>query len=200
MVDGGVEDSDDSGFWLIDLVMLSGVFCVCDVELLLLDGNGLWVVFVLCVYEEVLFCSISCGFYCCGCFMLLLDWVMLGYLQVIDEMMSWCYGVLFMLGMVLMIMLEGISEFILSLGMYMILMLVLVVCVQCKLIELSLCSMLFVGQVFLLFNLVSDVMLLVCYYQQLYLQLGQGVGLQLDEIENLLYEYVQVLLGVGVVD
>lgn len=40
MVDGGVGDSDDSGLRSIDLATLSGVLRVCDVELLLLDGNG----------------------------------------------------------------------------------------------------------------------------------------------------------------
>lgn len=40
MVDGGVEDSDDSGLRSIDLATLGGVLRVCDVELLLLDGRA----------------------------------------------------------------------------------------------------------------------------------------------------------------
>lgn len=62
MVDGGVEDSDDSGLRSIDLATLGGVLRVCDVELLLLDGNGPRAAFASRVHEEALFCSISCGF------------------------------------------------------------------------------------------------------------------------------------------
>ncbi|MGE8285263.1 MAG: AraC family transcriptional regulator, partial [Stenotrophomonas lactitubi] len=40
MVDGGVEHNDDGDLRSIDLATLSGVLRVCDVELLLLDGNG----------------------------------------------------------------------------------------------------------------------------------------------------------------
>ncbi len=61
MVDGGVEDSDDSGLRSIDLATLGGVLRVCDVELLLLDGNGPRAAFASRVHEEALFCSISCG-------------------------------------------------------------------------------------------------------------------------------------------
>ncbi len=78
MVDGGVGDSDDSGLRSIDLATLSGVLRVCDVELLLLDGNGPRAAFASRVHEEALFCSISCGFHCRGRFMLPPDWAMLG--------------------------------------------------------------------------------------------------------------------------
>jgi AraC family ethanolamine operon transcriptional activator len=93
MVDGGVGDSDDSGLRSIDLATLSGVLRVCDVELLLLDGNGPRAAFASRVHEEALFCSISCGFHCRGRFMLPPDWAMLGYLHATDETLSWCHGV-----------------------------------------------------------------------------------------------------------
>lgn len=124
MVDGGVEDSDDSGLRSIDLATLGGVLRVCDVELLLLDGNGPRAAFASRVHEEALFCSISCGFHCRGRFMLPPDWAMLGYLHATDETLSWCHGVPLAPGMALTVMPEGISEFTLSPGTHMTLMLV----------------------------------------------------------------------------
>ncbi len=124
MVDGGVGDSDDSGLRSIDLATLSGVLRVCDVELLLLDGNGPRAAFASRVHEEALFCSISCGFHCRGRFMLPPDWAMLGYLHATDETLSWCHGVPLAAGMALTVMPEGISEFTLSPGTHMTLMLV----------------------------------------------------------------------------
>ncbi len=119
MVDGGVGDSDDSGLRSIDLATLGGVLRVCDVELLLLDGNGPRAAFASRVHEEALFCSISCGFHCRGRFMLPPDWAMLGYLHATDETQSWCHGVPLTAGMALTIMPEGISEFTLSPGTHM---------------------------------------------------------------------------------
>ncbi len=177
MVDGGVEDSDDSGLRSIDLATLSGVLRVCDVELLLLDGNGPRAAFASRVHEEALFCSISCGFHCRGRFMLPPDWAMLGYLHATDETMSWCHGVPLAPGMALTIMPEGISEFTLSPGTHMTLMLVPVARVQRKLTELSLRSTPPAGQALSLFNLASDATPLARHYQQLHLQLGQGAGL-----------------------
>ena len=101
MVDGGVGDSGDSGLRSIDLATLSGVLRVCDVELLLLDGNGPRAAFASRVHEEALFCSISCGFHCRGRFMLPPDWAMLGYLHATDETLSWCHGVPLTPGMAL---------------------------------------------------------------------------------------------------
>lgn len=197
MVDGGVGDSDDSGLRSIDLATLSGVLRVCDVELLLLDGNGPRAAFASRVHEEALFCSISCGFHCRGRFMLPPDWAMLGYLHATDETLSWCHGVPLAPGMALTVMPEGISEFTLSPGTHMTLMLVPVARVQRKLTELSLRSTPPAGQALSLFNLASEAAPLAQHYQQLHLQLGQGTGLQPEETERLLHEHVQALLGAG---
>lgn len=200
MVDGGVEDSDDSGLRSIDLATLGGVLRVCDVELLLLDGNGPRATFASRVHEEALFCSISCGFHCRGRFMLPPDWAMLGYLHATDETLSWCHGVPLAPGMALTVMPEGISEFTLSPGTHMTLMLVPVARVQRKLTELSLRSTPPAGQALSLFNLANDSAPLAHHYQQLHLQLGQGAGLQPQETERLLHEHVQALLGAGAAD
>ncbi|MEL7883652.1 helix-turn-helix domain-containing protein [Serratia marcescens] len=173
---------------------------VCDVELLLLDGNGPRAAFASRVHEEALFCSISCGFHCRGRFMLPPDWAMLGYLHATDETLSWCHGVPLVPGMALTVMPEGISEFTLSPGTHMTLMLVPVARVQRKLTELSLRSTPPAGQALSLFNLASEAAPLAQHYQQLHLQLGQGTGLQPEETERLLHEHVQALLGAGSAD
>nr|WP_295568840.1 helix-turn-helix domain-containing protein [uncultured Stenotrophomonas sp.] len=200
MVDGGVGDSDDGGLRSIDLATLSGVLRVCDVELLLLDGNGPRAAFASRVHEEALFCSISCGFHCRGRFMLPPDWAMLGYLHATDETLSWCHGVPLTPGMALTVMPEGISEFTLSPGTHMTLMLVPVARVQRKLTELSLRSTPPAGQALSLFNLANDSAPLAQHYQQLHLQLGRGASLQTEETEQLLHEHVQALLGAGAAD
>jgi len=176
MVDGGVEDNDDGDLRSIDLATLSGVLRVCDVELLLLDGNGPRAAFASRVHEEALFCSVTCGFHCRGRFMLPPDWAMLGYLHTTDDALSWCHGVPLTPGMALTVMPEGISEFTLSPGTQMTLMLVPVARVQRKLTELSLRSTPPAGQALSLFNLGDDAMPLVRHYQQLHAQLGQGGG------------------------
>lgn len=168
MVDGGVVDSDDGELRSIDLATLSGVLRVCDVELLLLDGNGPRAAFASRVHEEALFCSISCGFHCRGRFMLPPDWAMLGYLQATDEAVSWCHGVPLAAGMALTVLPEGISEFTLSPGTRLTLMLVPVSRVQRKLTELSLRSTPPAGQALSLFNLSSDDAPLALHYQQLH--------------------------------
>ena len=61
------------------------------------------------------------------------DWAMLGYLQATDEAVSWCHGVPLTPGMALTIMPEGISEFTLSPGTHMTLMLLPVARVQSSL-------------------------------------------------------------------
>ncbi len=200
MADGGVEDNDDGDLRSIDLATLSGVLRVCDVELLLLDGNGPRAAFASRVHEEALFCSISCGFHCRGRFMLPPDWAMLGYLHTTDDALSWCHGVPLTPGMALTVMPEGISEFTLSPGTQLTLMLVPVARVQRKLTELSLRSTPPAGQALSLFNLGDDAVPLVRHYQQLHAQLGQGGGLQPEETERLLHEHIQALLGAGPAD
>ncbi|WP_251278317.1 hypothetical protein, partial [Enterobacter hormaechei] len=81
---------------------------------------------------------------------------MLGYLHATDETLSWCHGVPLVPGMALTVMPEGISEFTLSPGTHMTLMLVPVARVQRKLTELSLRSTPPAGQALSLFNLASE--------------------------------------------
>jgi len=98
VMEGGVGDIeggqlDDGELRSIDLATLSGVLRVCDVELLLLDGNGPKAAFSSRVHDEALFCSITCGFHCRGRFMLPPDWAMLGFVHATDAVQSWCHGV-----------------------------------------------------------------------------------------------------------
>ena len=80
------------------------------------------------------------------------DWAMLGYLHATDETLSWCHGVPLAAGMALTVMPEGISEFTLSPGTHMTLMLVPAARVQRKLTELSLRSTPPAGQALSLFS------------------------------------------------
>ncbi|KAG1434559.1 hypothetical protein G6F55_014516 [Rhizopus delemar] len=95
---------------------------------------------------------------------------------------------------------EGISEFTLSPGTHLTLMLAPVARVQRKLTELSLRSTPPAGQALSLFNLSSESAPLARHYQQLHVQLGQGGNLEPEEAERLLHEHVQALLGAGASD
>lgn len=200
MVDGAVGDNSEDDLRSIDLATLSGVLRVCDVELLLLDGNGPRAAFASRVHEEALFCSITCGFHCRGRFMLPPDWAMLGYLHATDEAMSWCHGIPLAAGMALTVLPEGISEFTLSPGTRLTVMLVPMARVQRKLTELSLRSTPPAGQALSLFTLASDAVPLAQHYQALHAQLRQGGALQPEEAERLLHEHVQALLASGPAD
>ncbi|WMJ69487.1 helix-turn-helix domain-containing protein [Stenotrophomonas sp. 24(2023)] len=198
MVDGGVDDIADGELRSVDLATLSGLLRVCDVELLLLDGNGPRAALSSRVHDEVLFCSVTCGFHCRGRFMLPPDWAMLGYLHATDENASWCHGVPLSAGMAITVLPEGISEFTLSPGTRLTLMLVPLARVQQKLSELSLLRTPPSGQALSLFNPAGTDGPLACHYRQLHDVLAQGGGtLQPDEAQRLLHEHVQALLAAG---
>ncbi len=202
VMEGGVGDIeggqlDDGELRSIDLATLSGVLRVCDVELLLLDGNGPKAAFSSRVHDEALFCSITCGFHCRGRFMLPPDWAMLGFVHATDELQSWCHGVPMVAGMSFTVLPEGISEFTLSAGTQITVMLLPVARVQRKLTELSLRSTPPAGQALSLVQLPVDSQALANHYLQLHAQLGQGAALLPEETDRLLHEHIQALLAAG---
>ncbi|KAF1016805.1 MAG: HTH-type transcriptional activator RhaS [Stenotrophomonas maltophilia] len=201
MVDGAVEDVAGEELRSVDLATLGGILRVCDVELLLLDGNGPRAALNSRVHDEALFCAVTCGFQCRSCFMLPPDWALLGYIHATDENASWCHGVPLMAGMVITVLPEGISEFTLSPGSQLTLMLVPLARVQRTLAELSLLRTPPAGQALNLFNLPAGDAPLSSHYRHLHETLVQGgTVLQADEAQQLLHEHIQALLAAGPAD
>ncbi len=199
MVDGVVDDMGDN-LRAFDLATLGGVLRVCDVEMVLLDGNGPRASVDAVVHDEALFCTLACGFHFRGRFMLPPDWCLLGYVHDTDEGVSWCHGVPLASGMALTVLPEGISEFTFSAGTRLTLLLAPMQRVQRKLTQLSLLSTPPAGQALSLFHPAGGVGVhrLVQQYRHLEESLGgQGVALADDAVETLLHAHVQALLAAG---
>ncbi len=199
MVDGAVDGSAGSVLRSLDLATLSGVLRVCDVEMVLLDGNGPRAALHSQVHDEALFCTAEFGFHFRGRFLLPQDWCLLGFIHATDAARSWCHGIPLSAGMALTVLPEGISEFTLSAGTRLSLLLAPMQRVQRKLTDLSLRNTLPSGQALSLFS--PDGGLgpapLQQRYAQLHQQLDQGSGLAGDAVASLLHEHVQALLAAG---
>lgn len=202
MVDGVMSSMGDLGavpLRAFDLATLGGVLRVCDMEMVLLDGNGPQAAIDAQVHDEALFCAAVCGFHMRGRFMLPPDWSLLGLVHATDEGSSWCHGIPLAPGMAFTVLPEGISEFTLSAGTRLSLLLVPMARVQRKLTQLSLLSTPPAGQALSLFlpggGLVEH--RLQTHYAQLHalLQAGQGSAMPADAIESLLHEHIQALLA-----
>lgn len=197
MADGVGSDCTD-GLRPVDLATLGSVLRVCDVELVLLDGNGPRAAIDARVQDEALFCHVVTGFQARGRFMLPTDWALLGYVHAADPALSWCHGVPLTAGTVLTVLPEGISEFALGAGTRMTVVLVAAARLQRKLSELSLRSMPPSGQALNLFS-IADSAALAAHYRQLQDQLSRGdsAGLAAQGSEALVHEHVQALLAAG---
>lgn len=200
MVDGAVDGNDDSGLRSYDLATLSGVLRVCDLEMVLLDANGPRALLQSQVHDQTLFCTLHCGFHFRGRFMLPQDWCLLGMVHATDDALSWCHGIPLQAGTAITVLPEGISEFTLSAGTQMTLLLAPMPRVQQKLTALSLRSTLPCGQALSLFNAPADAgpSRLQQHYAQLQARLLGAAGeLAADAVDRLLHEHVQALLGVA---
>lgn len=199
MADGVVSGVDESDLRLFDLASLSGVLRVCDLELVLLDGKGPRAAVNSLVHDEALFCTAESGFHFRGRFMLPPDWCMLGFVHAADDQASWCHGLPLSAGTVLTILPEGISEFVMSAGSRMTLVLMPMQRVQKKFTELSLRSAPSPGQTLSLFNVNGGPLdtRLQQRYEGLYRRLSgkSDAGLDEDEAERLLHEHLQALLS-----
>ncbi len=201
MVDGVVGDNGGDGvFRSYDLATLSGVLRVCDLEMVLLDGNGPRATLHSRVHDEALFCTAHCGFHFRGRFMLPQDWCLLGFIHATDEGRSWCHGIPLSAGMAVTVLPEGISEFALSAGTRLSMLLAPMQRVQRKLTELSLRNTLPSGQALSLFNSEASggQARLLQRYEALHAQLSAADGaLAADAVETVLHDHIQALLGAG---
>ncbi len=200
MVDGVVDNRMESGLRAFDLASLSGVLRVCDLEMVLLDGNGPRAAIESQVHDEALFCTAVSGFHFRGRFMLPQDWCLLGLIHATDENVSWCHGMPLAAGMALTVLPEGISEFTLSAGTHLTLLLAPMQRVQRKLTELSLRNTLPSGQALSLFNVgaAGGGVRLMQRYADVHAALaGQGGALAADAVDTLLHDHIQALLGAG---
>lgn len=120
----GTDDDGGSGLRSLDLVTLSGVLKVCDLEMVLLDGSAPRAAIASRVLDGALLCATEAAFRFRGRFMLPLDWCLLGFIHATGEEGSWCHGTQLQTGTVLTVLPEGISEFAFSAGTRLTLMLV----------------------------------------------------------------------------
>jgi AraC family ethanolamine operon transcriptional activator len=198
MVDGVVDGNGDTALRSFDLATLGGVLRVCELELVLLDGNGPRASIQSQVHDESLFCTATCGFQFRGRFLLPQDWCLLGYIHATEEAHSWCHGSTLAAGTALTVLPEGISEFAFSAGTRISLLLTPMRRVQRKLTELSLRSNLPSGQALSLFQ--ADAGTGTSRLAQRYAQLPawldpSGGGVPADAVESLLHDHVQALLA-----
>ncbi|MBD7952840.1 AraC family transcriptional regulator [Stenotrophomonas sp. Sa5BUN4] len=197
MADGVGSESTD-GLRPMDLATLGNVLRVCEVELVLLDGNGPRAAVDARVQDEALFCHAVTGFQARGRFMLPTDWALLGYVHASDPALSWCHGVPLTAGTVLTVLPDGISEFALGAGTRLTLVMVSAARLQRKLAELSLRSMPPSGQALNLFSM-AEHSPLASHYRQLQdaLAAGDTAAMAAEGSERLLHEHVQALLAAG---
>lgn len=198
MADGVVQGSEDGALRQHDLASLGSVLRVCELELVLLDENGPRAAIQTQVHDESLFCTLTCGFQFRGRFVLPAEWCLLGLIHETDAQRSWCHGVSLGAGTALTVFPEGASEFALSAGTRLSLLLAPMQRVQRKLTELSLRAGLPFGHALSLFQAGDGDggSRLAQRYAQLPAWLGaQGSGLPADAVDTLLHEHVQALLG-----
>ncbi len=198
MVDGAGEAAGVNPLKAFDLATLGGVLRVCDIELVLLDANGPRASVQSQVHDESLFLSATCGFQFRGRFMLPPDWCLLGFIHATDPERSWCHGLPLNAGMAVTVLPEGISEFSLSAGTQLSLLLTPTRRLQRKLAELTLRNTLPSGQALSLF--LGDTGAGATRLAQRYAQLpawldDRAQGLPDDAVERLLHDHVQALLG-----
>lgn len=99
-----------------DLLDLGSLLRVCEVELVLLDGNSPRAAMQQQVHDESLLCTLEIGCTARARFMLPLDWCLIGYLHHTDEQASWCHGASLVPGTIVTLTPDGISEIVLSAG------------------------------------------------------------------------------------
>lgn len=197
MVDGVGEAIGLDPLRPFDLATLGGVLRVCDIELVLLDANGPRASVQSRVHDESLFLSATCGFQFRGRFMLPPDWCLLGFIHATDPAHSWCHGLPLSAGMAVTVLPEGISEFALSAGTQVSLLLTPTRRLQRKLTELTLRSGLPSGQALSVFfgDSGAGATRLAQRYAQMPAWLAGGTAPPDDAAERLLHDHVQALLA-----
>lgn len=198
MADSAVEVDSAVASAPLDLATLGGILRVCELDVVLLDGSGPRAAIQSQVHDASLLLTATCGFQFRGRFLLPPDWCLLGYIHATDERHSWCHGASLGAGTALTLLPEGSSEFALSAGTRLSLLLMPLHRLQHKLTELSLRSGLPSGQGMALFRADdgAGVSRLARHYAQLPEWLGQaGEGIPRDAVQSLLHTHVQAMLG-----
>lgn len=98
-----------------DLISLSGMLRVCDMEMVLLGSKGPKAALGSHESNKAIFFSGEADFPFRGRFVLPTDWCLIGYIHHTAEG-SWCHGTSLRSGMAFTILPEGISEFMFSAG------------------------------------------------------------------------------------
>jgi len=183
-----------------DLATLGGMLRVCELEMVLLDGNGPRASIQSQVHDESLFCTATCGFQFRGRFLLPQDWCLLGYIHQTDAARSWCHGMPLAAGTALTVLPEGVSEFAFSAGTRISLLLTPLRRLERKLAELSLRTSLPSGQALSLFgaDAAEGISALAQRYAPWPAWLHAGTaGFPADAVDAMLHAHVQALLAAG---
>lgn len=195
MADDVPVDTTDGGLRSCDLVTLSRVLQVCDLEIVLLDDRGPKAAIHSVVHDEALFCAAHCGFRFRGRFMLPVDWCMLGFIHDCGEHESWCHGTSLPSGSAVAVLPEGITEMVVGTGARLTLMLVPLRRLQQKLSEVNLLGMPASGSVLPTFVIGGDDLghPLAERYLSLHQRLSSAHAgaLEDDEVDALLELHVQ---------
>jgi len=94
-----------------ELSSLESVLRVCDVELVLLDGNSPRSAMQTTIHDGCLIGKVTLGMRVRGRFVLPGDWALLAYVQAADETASWCHGMPLGPGAVITVLPQGAAEF-----------------------------------------------------------------------------------------
>jgi len=115
--------ANDAGVQSPDLVTLCGILKICELEVVLLGKKGPRASMESCASDESVFCSGETNFPFRGRFALPPGWCLFGYIHRTSST-SWCHGTSLESGMAFTIFPEGSSEFMLSEGTCMSIVLV----------------------------------------------------------------------------
>lgn len=148
---------DQAGGPPLDLAALAGLLKVCDLDMVLLDPQGACPTVETYADRDALIYSVTPAFTFRGRFTLPPDWCLFGYVHQTDPDASWCHGVSLATGMVLTVLPGAGSEFVLSAGSRLTLVLIPLSALKLCLSELGLgASLPAVGQYVRLFKPSGD--------------------------------------------
>lgn len=184
----------NEGLRTLGLSTLEGVLRVCELELVLLDGQSPRASVFSRIHDQTLLCTVKIAARTRGRFALPLDWCLLGCLHDVDETSSWCHGVPISSGSIITLMPEGISEFALGPGSWFTFLLVPVSRIQKRLSAQQLINSGDVGE-----SLPAVTGRRHPAIESGYLELGQWLthGGQMPNLEMLFDRHVSELLKVG---
>jgi len=108
--------ADGTGHCMSDMLGLSRLLQVCEMDLVLLDGEGPGAVVHRVVHDEALLCTGQTRFACRGRFLVPANAGLIACIQHTDESASWCHGAPLSSGSLITLAPRAASEFVLSAG------------------------------------------------------------------------------------